>query len=40
MANADNGNQPGRAAVGLAVILQVHRNLHTLDADEANRLRG
>jgi len=28
------------ASVGLALILQVHRLLHTLDADEANRLRG
>jgi NADH-quinone oxidoreductase subunit K len=27
-------------AVGLAIVLQLHRRLHTLDADDASRMRG
>ena len=28
------------SAVGLAIILQLHRRFHTLDTDDASRMRG
>ncbi|MEI8233121.1 MAG: NADH-quinone oxidoreductase subunit NuoK [Verrucomicrobiota bacterium] len=28
------------AAVGLAIIIQVHRRLHSVDVDQANQLKG